>query len=261
MVAVGSKIGQQGIEPFIAAAQCRLRGNHPEQVVGGKTGRADARVDLFLQLRIGGDQGADMGAGQVEGLGRGDAGNEPIHDLGSGDRGRHVLRTLIDQVAMDLVGYQDEVAFATQIGDRPDLVGVPRRGRRDCAANKKARAPARRKVAGQPLEIHAVAALFLDHRHIVDDAVVGLDDEAEGMIGRREYDDLVARFGQRLENEADAGDDAWRGRKPVRVGSPAMPAFEPVALGDRARIRWYRNSRAFRVRPLAAASRSPRAAP
>ncbi len=159
-IAALGEIGQQRVEPRVAGAPRRLGGDHAEAVVGAKAARHDPRVDTTLQRRIRGDACADMGAGQIEGLGRGDAGDETVCDLGRGDDGGRVLRAVKEQIAMDLVGNQDQVVLGTECGQRADLIDGPDGPTGIVRAAKENDLRPRRQLGAQRIEVHERS----DHR-------------------------------------------------------------------------------------------------
>ena len=85
-IAAFAQIHQQRVEPCVAGAPRRLGRDHAEAVVGAKPARIDPRVELLLQCRVRGDAGADMGAGEIEGLGRGQTSDQAVGDLRRGGR-------------------------------------------------------------------------------------------------------------------------------------------------------------------------------
>jgi hypothetical protein len=64
-----------------------------------------------------------MGAGEIEGLGRGEASDQAIGDLGCGRERRRVPDAAQQQVAMDLVGNQNQISSTDQTVP-PGLCGL-----------------------------------------------------------------------------------------------------------------------------------------
>ncbi len=63
-----------------------------------------------------------MGAGEVEGLGRGDAGDQTVGNLGRGRQRRGVPGAVQHQIAVDFVGHQNQIAFDAEAGERADFL-------------------------------------------------------------------------------------------------------------------------------------------
>ena len=169
-----------------------------------------------------------MGAGQVERLGGGDAGDQAVGDLGRGGDGRRVLGAGEDEVAMDLVGHQQQIVLGAKAGQRTNLVGRPHGAAWIVRAAEENDLGPRRQLLAQRGEVHGVAAVGLDQLRIEDAPLVGQDDAAEGVIGGREDDDLVAGGGGRLQDEAEPRHDAGRRADPVGIHAQAMPAGHPI---------------------------------
>ena len=158
-IAALGEIGQQRIEPRLAGPPCRLGRDHAEAVVGAKAARRDPRVEALLQRRIRGDARADMGAGEIEGLGRGDAGDQTVRDLGRGRHCRRVLRAGENEIAMDLVGNQDQVVLGAEGSQRAKLIRRPDGAAGIVRAAQEDDFGSRRQLAAQRIEIHRVAPL------------------------------------------------------------------------------------------------------
>ena len=227
-VAVAGEIGQQRVEPGVAGAPGRLGRGHAEEVIGAQPARHDARVETTLQRGVRGEARADVGAGQVECLGGGDAGDQAVGDLGRGGDGRRVLGAGEDEVAMDLVGHQRQIVLGAKAGQRTNLVGRPHGAAGIVRAAEENDLGPRRQLLAQGGEVHGVAAVGLDQLRIEDAPLVGQDDAAEGVIGGREDDDLVAGGGGRLQDEAEPRHDAGRRADPVGIHAQAMPAGHPI---------------------------------
>ena len=97
-----------------------------------------------------------------------------------------------------------------------------------CGLHRKTTLRARRQLFAQRIEIHRVAALGLDELRIENAPVIGQDDPAEGVVGRRKDDHFVARRGHRLQDQAEPGDDAGRRAHPVGVDLQAVAPRHPV---------------------------------
>ena len=100
-----------------------------------------------------------MGAGEIEGLGRGDAGDQAIRDLGSGRQRRRMPGAAQKQVAVDFVGNQNQIAFGAEEGERADLLDRPDGPARIMRAAEKHDPGSRREFRGERIEVHRVAAL------------------------------------------------------------------------------------------------------
>ena len=61
-----------------------------------------------------------MGAGEIEGLGGGDAGDQAIRDLGSGRQGRRMPGAAQKQITVDFIGNQNQIAFGAEEGEGAD---------------------------------------------------------------------------------------------------------------------------------------------
>ena len=61
----------------------------------------------------------------------------------------------------------------------------------------------------------------------MDVAAIRFDNAMEGVICRGEDDDMVARFADRLQDEAERGDDARRVADPARIDLHAVAALQP----------------------------------
>ena len=116
---------------------------------------------------------------------------------------------------------------------RAKLVGRPDGAAGIVRAAKKNDLRARRQLGAQRIEIHRVAAIGLDKLRIEDAPLIGDDDPAEGVIGRRKDDDLVAGLAHRLQDQTEPGDDAGRRAHPARIDPQAMAARHPI--GERRR--------------------------
>ena len=90
-IAALGKITQQFIKPRFTRPPSRLGRDHAESVVGTKPARRNACIEPALQRGIRGEARAHMRAGEIERLGRGDARDQAICDLGRGRDCRRVL--------------------------------------------------------------------------------------------------------------------------------------------------------------------------
>ena len=132
------------------------------------------------------------------------------------------------QIAMDLVGDQDQVVLGAEGGQRADLVDRPDGAAGIVRAAKEDDLRPRRQLRAQRIEVHAVATVGLDQLRIENAPLIGEDDPAERMIGGREDDHLVAGRAHRLKDEAQPGNDAGRRAHPGRVDPQAVPARHPI---------------------------------
>ena len=169
-----------------------------------------------------------MSAGEIEGLGRGDAGDQTVGDLGRRRQCRRVLGTGENQIAVDLVGHQDQIVRGAEARQRAKLIGRPGSAAGVVRAAKEDDLGARRQLAAQRIEIHRVAACGLDKLRIENAPLVGDNDLAEGVIGRRKDHDLVAGRADRLKDETESGHDAGRRTDPARVDPQTVAARHPI---------------------------------
>jgi hypothetical protein len=169
-----------------------------------------------------------VGAGEIEGFGRGETRNEAIGDFRRGHQRWRMAGPTKHEVAMDLIGAEDQVAFNAERRERADLARRPRGAARIVRVAEEHDLGARRQLGLEPVEVHHVAAVGFDELGVEDAAAVGNDDAAEGVIGGREDDDLVAGLAHGLEGEAEAGDDAGRRAHPARIDRQLVPARQPI---------------------------------
>ena len=174
-----------------------------------------------------------MGAGEIEGLGGGDTGDQAIRDLGRGRQGRRMPGAAQKQVTVDFVGNQDQIAFGTEQGEGADLLDRPDGPARIMRAAEKHDFGARREFCGERIEVHRVAALTQRQLRVEDASLIGENDLSESMIGRWKDHDLVAGFGDGLKDQAQSRDDAGRRADPGRVDRQAVPARHPFGKRDR----------------------------
>ena len=119
---------------------------------------------------------------------------------------------------------QTRASAAKFVGGPDGTAGIVRAAQEDDAA-------LRRQLCAHRIEVHDVATVGLDELDIEDAAVVGGDDLAEGVIGRREQDDFVAGLGDRLQDEAESRNDARCRAHPGRVDVQAVAAPHPSSEG------------------------------
>ena len=100
-----------------------------------------------------------MGAGEIEGLCGGDAGDQAIRDLRRGRQRRRMLRAAQQQITVDFVGNQDQIAFGAERGERADLLDRPDGAAWIMRAAEKHDLGARREFRGERIEVHHVTAL------------------------------------------------------------------------------------------------------
>ena len=119
-------------------------------------------------------------------------------------------------------------------------------------------------LRAQRIEIHGVAAIGLDQLRIENAPLVGDNDPAEGMIGGREDDDLVAGRAHGLKDETQPGDDPGRRAHPARVDPQAMPTRHPIRERRRpaagvgvVAVEWRARSRRRALPSRPAARRNP----
>src|SRR5215470_10204309 len=124
-IAICSEVGQQRVEPGLTGPPRRLRRDHAEAVVGGKTTRGNALIETLLERAIGGNAGTDVRAGEIEGFCRRHASDQPVRDFGCCGKGGRVPRAGKNEIAMDLVGDQDQVMPGAKSRQRADLLAPP----------------------------------------------------------------------------------------------------------------------------------------
>ena len=132
------------------------------------------------------------------------------------------------EVAVDLVGAQNQVVLDAERGERADLVGRPRGAAGIVRVAEEHDLGARRQLGLERVEIHRVAAVGFDELGVENAPAVVDDDAAEGVIGGREDDDLVAGLADGLERQAEAGDDARRRANPGRIDRQLVAARQPI---------------------------------
>ena len=66
-----------------------------------------------------------MRAGEIECLGRGDTRDQAIGDVRRGGDGRRVFDATEREIAMNLVGHQNEIALGAEIGECTELSSRP----------------------------------------------------------------------------------------------------------------------------------------
>ena len=133
------------------------------------------------------------------------------------------------QIAVDLVGAQDQVAFDAELGEGADLVRCPRGAAGIVRIAEKHDLRARSQLRAQRVEVHQVAAVGLDELCVEDAPVVCRDDLAEGVIGWRKEHDLVTGLGDRLQDEAEPRDYARRRGDPSGIERQLMATQQPLA--------------------------------
>src|SRR6185503_21249773 len=151
-----------------------------------------------------------------EGLGRGDAGDQAIRDLGSGCEGRRMSGAVQKQITVDFVGNQNQVAFGTEAGECAYLLNRPDGATWIMRAAEKDDFGARREFRGERIEVHLVAALTQRQLRVEDASLIGENDLSESMIGRWKDHDLIAGLGDGLKDETQSRDDAGRRAYPGR---------------------------------------------
>ena len=216
-ISIALEIWQQLIKPAVAGSPRRFRRHHAEGIIGAKSTRRDTGIDPALQRDVRRHAGADMGAGKIESLGSGDARDQAIGDIGRGDDRWSVPGAIENKIAMDFVGNRNQIVLAAEGGERANLLSRPNRATRIMRATEKHDPGARRQRRAQGVEIHHVAALTLDQLRIEDASVVGQNDPAERMIDWREYHDLVTRFADGLQDEAQPRHDTRSLAHPRRI--------------------------------------------
>ena len=169
-----------------------------------------------------------MSAGQIEGLGRGDARDQTVGDLGRGHQCRRVLGTAENQIAVDLVGHQDQIVRGAEARQCAKLICRPNSAAGIVRAAKENDFRPRRQLAAQRIEIHRVAACGLDKLRVDNAPLVGHNDLAEGVIGGRKDHDLVAGRTDGLKDETEPRHDAGRRADPARVHLQTVAARHPI---------------------------------
>ena len=168
-----------------------------------------------------------MGTGEIEGLGRGDARDQAVGDLGRGGQRRCVLVAVEDEIAMDLVGNQDQAVLGAELSERTKLRRRPDGSTGIVRTAKENGFGARRQLRAQRIEIHRVAPLRLDQLRIENAPVVRQDDLAEGVIGGRKDDHVISRHAHRLEDQPEP--ERFRRRAhPAGIHLQAVAARHPI---------------------------------
>ncbi|CAN3970608.1 Ferric uptake regulation protein, partial [Dysosmobacter welbionis] len=125
IVKVGGEIGKQLVQPLIALVEGRLHGGEGEGVVPVDIHVHPELVKDLLFVRVGEHHCAGLQAGQVEGLGARDAGDDVGGDLGGQGGSGDVLFAVEDQVGVDLVGDHQHVMLQAQFHHPAQLLFRP----------------------------------------------------------------------------------------------------------------------------------------
>ena len=139
-----------------------------------------------------------------------------------------MLGAVKDEIAMDFVGDQDQVAFGTDLrhmrnssADQTVPPGL-------CGLHKNTTLVRGVSLARKRIKIHRVAPSDLDKLYIENAPLIGGNDPAKGMIGRRKDNNLIARLAHGLKDEAKPGNDPRRWADPGRIQLQAMATLHPI---------------------------------
>ena len=139
-VAVLLQIGQQRVEPGFARAPAGLRRDHAEGVVGAEPAGRDARVELgVLRSALDVKQAPTWAPARLKVL---VAATQVIRRSaisGAAVSVGDVPGAVEHEIAVDLVGDEDQVALGADVGQRLDLARATRPCRRDCAGCRRTR--------------------------------------------------------------------------------------------------------------------------
>src|SRR6185503_6382523 len=108
------------------------------------------------------------------------------------------------EIAMNLIGYENQIALGAKVGKRGEFVGRPRRAAGIVWTAQEDDLRSRREFVAQRVEVHRVAPLPLDELRIENATLVGDDDLSECVVGGREHHGLVARRTDSLQDQAEA---------------------------------------------------------
>src|SRR5699024_216428 len=189
VVKVAGDIRQQLLQPLLPFPVGGFHGHRAEGVVAVDVHAAPELVKDGLHLRVGEDGGAGLQAGQVEGLGGRDAGDDVAGDLGRKGGGDGVVLAVEDQVGVDLVRHQQGAVCDAQRGHPPQVGGVPDDAQGVVGVAQQEDA-ALFHLGGKIIKVDVPAAVLLNQLVFHHGAVPGLDHVVKLRIHRRLDQDL-----------------------------------------------------------------------
>ena len=119
------KIGAERIQPFLGLVVRGLQGGAAEYVHVAALVVVDGPVNAADGILVGGEYVRDLDAGDVERLGRGDAGRGIAHQLLRQRGKRRIVVTGIGELAMDLVGNDENAVLEADPADTLQFLPRP----------------------------------------------------------------------------------------------------------------------------------------
>ena len=229
MVEIGREIGHQLRAPGLAEAVGGLRRGEPEEVVA--VDHAEARgLETLAQIGIGNDREGGLQPGNVEGLAGRHQRDRPRRDLGAERCDGNVSRTLMDEVAMDLVGQDQEVAAFAFARDEAELrAGEDPAGRIVRIAQDEGAGAGKRRPEAFGIDVETRCGR---HHRQVDALEVPVFRRVEqGAVERRLHGNAVAGRQEGLQRHVHAGLDAGQEDQGRWLYGPAVPVAQRVHDG------------------------------
>src|SRR5262249_54821297 len=140
-----------------------------------------------------------------------------------------VFCAAVNEIAMDLVGNQEQIMPLAKSRQSANLIGRPKGAARIVRTAEKDSLCAGSQPFTERIEVHNVTALSLHKLCIENLPLIGKNNAAERVIGRRKDDNLIARLADGLKDEAQPGNDTRDRAYPPRLDAQAMPLCHPLA--------------------------------